>query len=185
MPIEIHHVEDGTHRLDASVRRAHGCFMLKTPGTVVVAASAQGEPLAANPMTEPRPAGARPVLYWAATVFTALSFCAPGIGNLIRAPHIADDMAHLGYPPYFLAILGTWKVLGAIAVVAPRLPRLKEWAYAGMVFDLTGAAMSRAAAGDGATMVVVPLMIAGVVVASWSLRPPSRRLERSRTSGRR
>jgi uncharacterized membrane protein YphA (DoxX/SURF4 family) len=131
-------------------------------------------------MLKNTPARARQVLYWAATVLTALSFSVPGVGNLIRAPHIAEDMAHLGYPPYFLAILGTWKVLGAIAVVAPRLPRLKEWAYAGMIFDLTGAAMSRAAMGDGATMVVVPLMISGVVLASWSLRPPARRLEPSR-----
>ncbi|MGH7440466.1 MAG: DoxX family protein, partial [Polyangiaceae bacterium] len=80
-------------------------------------------------------------------------------------------------PPYFLTILGTWKVLGAIVVAAPRLPRLKEWAYAGMIFDLTGAAASRAFMGDGAPTVVVPLAIAGVVLASWSLRPASRRLD--------
>jgi uncharacterized membrane protein YphA (DoxX/SURF4 family) len=123
---------------------------------------------------------ARQVFYWATTVLTALSFSVPGLGNVVRAPHIAQDMAHLGYPPYFLAILGIWKVLGAIAVVAPRLPRLKEWAYAGMIFDLTGAAASRAAVGDGAAMVAVPLVIAGVVLASWSLRPPARRLEPSR-----
>jgi hypothetical protein len=86
-------------------------------------------------------------------------------------------LAHLGYPPYFPGILGTWKGLGAIVVAVPRFPRLKEWAYAGMIFDLTGAAASRAVMGDGAAMVVAPLMIAGVVLASWSLRPPSRRLE--------
>jgi hypothetical protein len=90
-------------------------------------------------------------------------------------------MAHLGYPRYFLTILGTWKILGAIVVCAPRLPRLKEWAYAGMIFDLTGAAASRAFMGDGAPMVVVPLAIAAVVLASWSLRPSSRRLESPRS----
>jgi uncharacterized membrane protein YphA (DoxX/SURF4 family) len=145
----------------------------------MVPASARGEPFAAGPASGATPARARQVLYWAATVFTALAFSVPGIGNLVRAPHIAQDMAHLGYPPYFLVILGTWKVLGAVAVVAPRLPRLKEWAYAGMIFDLTGAAMSRAAVGDGATMVLVPLMISGVVLASWLLRPPARRLQPS------
>jgi hypothetical protein len=123
------------------------------------------------------PAKTRWLLYWAATVVTALAFTAPGVGNLIRAPHIAQDMAHLGYPPYFLTILGAWKVLGALVVVAPGLPRLKEWAYAGMIFDLTGAATSRAVVGDGAPMVAVPLVIACVVLASWALRPPVRRLE--------
>ena len=66
--------------------------------------------------------------------------------------------------------------LGAIVVAAPRLPRLKEWAYAGMIFDLTGAGISRAVTGDSASTVVMPLMLAGVVLASWSLRPPARRL---------
>jgi uncharacterized membrane protein YphA (DoxX/SURF4 family) len=123
----------------------------------------------------------RLIAYRIATVVAALAFTVPGIGNLIRAAHIAQDMAHLGYPSYFLTILGTWKVLGAIVVAAPRLPRLKEWAYAGMIFDLTGAAASRAFMGDDAPLVLVPLAIAGVVLASWSLRPPSRRLESPRS----
>jgi uncharacterized membrane protein YphA (DoxX/SURF4 family) len=148
----------------------------------MASASARGAPLGASHASGARPARAREILYWAATTVTALAFSVPGLGNLVRAPHIAQDMAHLGYPAYFLVILGTWKVLGAIAVVAPRLPRLKEWAYAGMIFDLTGAAASRAAVGDGAAKVVVPLIIGGVVLASWSLRPPARRLEPSRRS---
>jgi uncharacterized membrane protein YphA (DoxX/SURF4 family) len=111
------------------------------------------------------------------TIVSTLAFNVPGVLNLIRAPHIAQDMAHLGYPPYFLTLLGTWKVLGGIVVAAPRLPRLKEWAYAGMIFDLTGAAASRAATGDSAPMVIVPLLIACVVLTSWSLRPESRRLQ--------
>jgi uncharacterized membrane protein YphA (DoxX/SURF4 family) len=119
----------------------------------------------------------RLVFYWVTTILAAAAFVVPGLGNLARAPHIAQDMAHLGYPPYFLTVLGTWKVLGAIAVLAPRFPRLKEWAYAGMLFDLTGAAASRAVMGDGATMVIVPLVIAGVVLTSWSLRPAGRRLD--------
>jgi uncharacterized membrane protein YphA (DoxX/SURF4 family) len=72
-------------------------------------------------------------------------------------------MAHLGYPAYFLTILGTWKILGALAIVAPRLPRLKEWAYAGMVFDATSAAISRAVMGDGAVKVIAPLVVAVLV----------------------
>src|SRR5438105_12827555 len=100
-----------------------------------------------------RAGGARPVLYWLTTALTGVAFAVPGALNLLHAPHIAADMAHLGYPPYFLTIFGTWKILGAIAVLLPRSPRLKEWAYAGMVFDLSGAAASRAATGDGLAMV--------------------------------
>jgi hypothetical protein len=76
-----------------------------------------------------------------------------------------------------LTILGIWKVLGAIAIVVPRYPRLKEWAYAGIFFNVTGAAASHAAAGDSGAYgwhVLVNLALAGLVVASWALRPESR-----------
>jgi uncharacterized membrane protein YphA (DoxX/SURF4 family) len=118
----------------------------------------------------------RRAAYWVATALAAVAFAVPGALNLARAPHIAHDMAQLGYPPYFMTILGTWKVLGAAAILLPRSPRLKEWAYAGMLFDLTGAAASRAAVGDPVSLVLVPLAIAGVVALSWALRPEDRRL---------
>jgi uncharacterized membrane protein YphA (DoxX/SURF4 family) len=122
-------------------------------------------------------ASPRLIFYWIATALAAVAFVMPGLGNLSKAPNIAHDMAHLGYPQYFLTILGTWKVLGAIVIVSPRLPRLKEWAYAGMIFDLTGAATSRAVMRDGAAMVIIPLLIAVVVSTSWVLRPRGRKLE--------
>jgi uncharacterized membrane protein YphA (DoxX/SURF4 family) len=118
----------------------------------------------------------RTIGYWVATALAAVAFIVPGIGNLAHAPHIAHDMAHLGYPGYFLYVLGTWKVLGAIAIVTPGFPRLKEWAYAGMMFDLTGAAASRIASGDNVGTVIIPLVIAAVVVTSWALRPAGRAL---------
>jgi hypothetical protein len=117
------------------------------------------------------------VLYWMTTTLLAIAFLVPGVGNIIHASHIASDMAHLGYPSHFLSILGCWKVLGAIAILVPGLPRLKEWAYAGMIFDLTGAAVSRAAVGDRALMIVVPLLIGAIALLSWSLRPSGRKLE--------
>ncbi len=79
----------------------------------------------------------------------------------------------------FFAILGFWKVLGAIAILVPRFPRLKEWAYAGIFFDLTGAAASVAAVGvygAYAFHILAPLIIAGLAVASWALRPQSRKI---------
>src|SRR5688572_28383257 len=82
--------------------------------------------------------------YWAATGLVALAFAFGGALDIARTPEMEAGLARLGYPAYFATILGVWKVLGAITIVVPRLPRLKEWAYAGMVFDLTGAAASHA-----------------------------------------
>ena len=111
---------------------------------------------------------AKTVTYWITTVIVAIAFFVTGIGNLVPFAHIARDMAHLGYPPYFLIILGSWKILGAVTIVFARIPRLREWAYAGMMFDLTGAAFSRLASGDGVTMIVIPTAMACLVVLSWA-----------------
>lgn len=83
-------------------------------------------------------------------------------------------MVGLGYPAYFLMILGTWKLLGALAILAPRLPRLKEWAYAGMIFDVTSAAISRLVMGDSIIKIIAPLFVAAIVLLSWWLRPAER-----------
>jgi hypothetical protein len=118
----------------------------------------------------------RPVTYWMLTALTALLFAVPGAALLLRVPHFTQDMAHLGYPAYFLAILGTWKILGALVILASGLPRLKEWAYAGMVSDATSAALSRAAMGDGAVKIIAPLAITALVLLSWKLRLAGRAL---------
>lgn len=118
--------------------------------------------------------------YWAATGLTAAAFAAGGVMDLLRGPDVLEGMAHLGYPAYFAAIIGAWKVLGAAAILAPRMPRLKEWAYAGIAFDLTGAAISHAAVGDAAAKVVTPLVLLGLAAASWALRPAARKLGAAR-----
>ncbi len=124
---------------------------------------------------------AKTIAFWTVTIFGPASFVIGGVINLKGGPDVAATMAHLGYPPYFAAILGAWKLLGALAIAAPGMPRLKEWAYAGFVFDLTAAAFSRAAVGDSAVDVVAPLAFLALVVASWALRPDSRRLPRHAT----
>lgn len=116
----------------------------------------------------------RTIGYWIVTAFTALLFAVPGVALLLRIPHFTQDMAHLGYPSYFLAILGTWKILGAVVILAPGLPRFKEWAYAGMVFDATSAVFSRATMGDGVVKIIAPLIITALVLLSWKLRPARR-----------
>lgn len=118
----------------------------------------------------------RSIVYWVATALTAFVFLSGGAADVARPSFVMEGMTHLGYPAYFPCILGLWKVLGGIAVLLPRLPRLKEWAYAGMLFNLTGATASHAAVGDSVDKIVTPLIILGIVAASWGLRPESRRL---------
>ena len=114
------------------------------------------------------------VAYWIFTVLAALLFAVPGAALLLRVPHFTNDMAQLGYPTYFLTILGVWKLLGVIAILCPGLPRLKEWAYAGMIFDLSSAAISRTMAGNDPVKILPPLLAAVIVIFSWRLRPIGR-----------
>jgi hypothetical protein len=120
----------------------------------------------------------RSITYWTTTGLVAFFIGGGGLAQIWQFkanPH--GVVPELGYPMYFFAILGFWKMLGAIAILAPRFPRLKEWAYAGIFFDLTGAAASCAAVGGYgayAFHVLAPLAIAGLTMVSWALRPPSR-----------
>ncbi len=114
--------------------------------------------------------------YWITTILGPASFLMGGWLGVTRDPQMLATLHHLGYPEYFASISGTWKILGALAVVTPGLPRLKEWAYAGFVFELTSAALSRAAIGDRVGDILAPLAFLGLVVASWALRPVSRSL---------
>jgi uncharacterized membrane protein YphA (DoxX/SURF4 family) len=118
----------------------------------------------------------RNIAYWLTTILGPASFVIGGTLSLSGADQVVTTLQHLGYPAYFATILGVWKLLGAIVITAPRLPRLKEWAYAGFVFDLTAAAFSHASVGDRTGDIVVPLAFLGLVLASWALRPESRRL---------
>ncbi|MDB4965453.1 MAG: hypothetical protein JWN44_1142 [Myxococcales bacterium] len=118
----------------------------------------------------------RNIGYWTTTGLVALGFAAGGVADLSRSPDVVAAMGHLGYPAYFAALLGAWKVLAVLALLAPRFPRLKEWAYAGIFFDLSGAAVSHGVSGDGAAKVLTPLVILAIAAASWALRPTSRTL---------
>lgn len=118
------------------------------------------------------------IAYWLTTALVVLELAWGGAWDVLRVPQVRELIEHLGYPSYFLIILGTWKLLGAVALVIPRFPRLKEWAYAGVFFDLTGAIASLWASGlRDAGAIAYPLIMTGVAVVSWTLRPPSRRLK--------
>jgi uncharacterized membrane protein YphA (DoxX/SURF4 family) len=117
------------------------------------------------------------IVYWVTTALVVFELTIGGAWDILRVPQVRGLIERLGYPPYFLVILGTWKLLGAVALVIPRFPRLKEWAYAGVFFDLTGAVVSLFASGlTNVGAMAYPILMIGVAVASWALRPPSRRL---------
>jgi DoxX-like family len=117
----------------------------------------------------------RTIAYWVTTVLVAAELAVGGVWDILRIPYVHAIMEHLGYPDYFLVIMGAWKAPGAVALLVPRYPRLKEWAYAGAVFTYTGAAASHLAVGGGAGALVAPIIFTGLAAASWILRPPSRR----------
>jgi hypothetical protein len=119
---------------------------------------------------------AKVIAYWATTAFLVFAILSGGVAELARRRENVEGMVHLGYPLYFITIIGFWKVLGAIVLLAPSFPRLKEWAYAGIFFNMTGAAASHAVCGDAAWHVIVTLSFAVLTVASWALRPQSRTL---------
>jgi uncharacterized membrane protein YphA (DoxX/SURF4 family) len=117
----------------------------------------------------------RDFAYWVATVLVAAEAAVGGVADILQLPPFFPTLIHLGYPGYFSVILGVWKVLGAVAILAPSLPRLKEWAYAGIVFNMTGAVASHLAVGDSAGNLVAPIIFTGLVAASWALRRAPRR----------
>jgi hypothetical protein len=116
----------------------------------------------------------RIIAYWITTVLVAAELAVGGVWDIMRTPYVRAVIQHLGYPGYFLVILGLWKVPGAAALLVPRFPRLKEWAYAGAFFNYTGALASHFAAGDGVDTGLIALV--GILVASWALRLSACRL---------
>jgi uncharacterized membrane protein YphA (DoxX/SURF4 family) len=119
----------------------------------------------------------RSIAYWVTTVLLALECVVGGLMGALRLPPFIGVMEHLGYPPYFMTIIGVWYVLAGVALLVPRFPRLKEWAYAGLAFTYTGAVASHLAVGDPVITLVGPIIFTGIVAASWELRPSTRRLD--------
>ncbi|MFD2614417.1 DoxX family protein [Paenibacillus gansuensis] len=116
------------------------------------------------------------IAYWSVTSLFAASMTISGIGQLMELEGNVELLEKIGYPLYIMTILGIWKVLGAIALVVPGLPRVKEWAYAGFFFLLTGAALSHVFAEDYGFPVILPLVYASLGMVSWALRTKSRKL---------
>lgn len=118
--------------------------------------------------------GAKALAYWIFTGLLAAELLLGGIWDVARTHHVVEVITQLGYPVYVLIILGVWKLLAVPALLAPRLPLLKEWAYAGVFFEMTGAAVSHMARG-GDSEIIVTLVTVALAVVSWWLRPAGRR----------
>ncbi len=136
--------------------------------------------IAGSPATGSRTAAIRwrPAAYWVTTAAVVGELGLGGGWDIARLPAVRDLVTHLGYPVYFLVLLGCWKVLGAIILLVPRRPRLKEWAYAGALFTYTGAIVSHLYTGYALGEVWVLVTLTVLTVLSWALRPPGRRLHR-------
>lgn len=116
------------------------------------------------------------IIYWVATLWLSLGMTATGIVQLIQMPEEAKKMEGLGYPLYFLTIIGVWKLLGVVAVLIPKFPLLKEWAYGGFFFLMTGAVFSHLAVKDSAAEYFGPMLLLVLTVVSWYFRPEGRKL---------
>ena len=116
------------------------------------------------------------IAYWICTGLVVFFVGSGGLAYALQVPDVVQGVVDLGFPVYFVVLLGVWKVLGSVVIALPRLPLVKEWAYAGIVFDLTGAAAASFATGSDWWHVAAPLSIALLLTASWVLRPASRRL---------
>lgn len=116
------------------------------------------------------------IIYWIATIWLSLGMTSTGIVQLMKIKEETEMMDRLGYPLYFLTILGIWKILGVVAILIPKTPLIKEWAYAGFFFAMTGAIFSHLAVGDPAKELFGPLLLVVLTIVSWYFRPAERKV---------
>ncbi|MDP4284961.1 MAG: DoxX family protein [Bacteroidota bacterium] len=119
------------------------------------------------------------IIYWITTAWLVLGMVSTGLVQLFKGKTGQgglDMITHLGYPVYLLTILGIWKILGVVAVLVPKFPLLKEWAYAGFFFVMSGAIFSHIAVGDSITAILPSLLLLILTLVSWFYRPANRKL---------
>lgn len=122
---------------------------------------------------------ANKIIYWVSTIWLSLGMVATGAFQVVKAKSGqggADMIAHLGYPIYLLTLLGVWKILGVIAVLIPKFPLLKEWAYAGFFFVVSGAIFSHLSVNDSVSSLFPALLLLILIVISWYFRPADRKV---------
>lgn len=117
------------------------------------------------------------IIYWIATLWLALGMTSTGIVQLLKTPEEIDLMTRVGFPVYFLTLIGIWKLLGVVAVLSPKFPLLKEWAYAGFFFNMSGAVFAHAVTGGSALDFFGPILLIVLTVVSWYFRPADRKIQ--------
>lgn len=115
------------------------------------------------------------IIYWIATAWLALGMLSTGIVQLLRPAEEVAKITHLGYPTYLLTILGIWKIVGVVVVLIPKFPLLKEWAYAGFFFAMSGAAISHIVMRDPTSELAPSLLLLILTLVSWYFRPENRK----------
>lgn len=116
------------------------------------------------------------IIYWVATIWLALGMTSTAIVQLIKMGEEVANFTKLGYPLYLMTIIGIWKISGVVAVLIPKLPLIKEWAYAGFVFTMSGAIISHLAIGDEVSTFLGPALLLVLTVVSWYFRPDTKKL---------
>lgn len=116
------------------------------------------------------------IIYWVATIWLALGMASTGIVQLIQMDEEVQKINILGYPAYFLIIIGIWKLLGVVAILVPKYPLVKEWAYAGFFFLMTGAIFTHIAVGDEAVEYFGASLLLVLTILSWYFRPSDRKI---------
>ena len=119
------------------------------------------------------------IIYWIATIWLALGMLSTGTVQLFKAKEGqggVDMITHLGYPVYLLTLLATWKIFGVVAILIPKFPLLKEWAYAGFFFIMSGAIFSHIALGDSVVEIFPALLLLILTIVSWYFRPADRKI---------
>ena len=120
------------------------------------------------------------IIYWIATIWLSLGMVSTGVVQLLKlkgdGPGSLESMTHLGYPASFVTILGVSKILGVVALLIPKFPLLKEWAYAGFFFMMCGAIFTHIAAGNSMIEIFPSLLLLILIVISWYFRPSDRKI---------
>ena len=119
------------------------------------------------------------IIYWIATTWLALGLVSTGVVQVLKAKDGqggADMMEHLGYPVYLLTLLGIWKILAVVVLLIPKFPLVKEWAYAGIFFVMTGAIFSHLTIGDPITAIIPSLLLLILAIVSWYFRTSDRKI---------
>jgi hypothetical protein len=116
------------------------------------------------------------IWYWIITAILSLCIFFGGLAQAMLLKDVVQGFKPLGYPNYFISLIGVWKVLGVVAILIPKFKLLKEWAYAGIFFAMSGAVISHIASNDVSVQIISPFLLAVFTVLSWYLRPANRKI---------